>query len=57
MEAILAKLNLNWSAVWRKAIVGALATALMGAAYKANKTMDDAIDERYPKPREDEEDD
>ncbi len=54
MDKILDKLNLNWSAVWRKAVVGGVAAALMGATYRANKQMDEALDERYPKPRPDE---
>ena len=46
------KLNLNWSAVWRKGAVGAVLTALMGYTYKVNKDVDAAIDQQYPKPSE-----
>ncbi len=44
------KLNLNWSAVWRKGVVGGLLAALMGYTYKANKIADERIDAAYPKP-------
>ena len=46
------KLNVNWSAFWRKAVVGGLLTAAMGATYKLNKNLDDQIDQRYPRPKD-----
>lgn len=49
------KLNLNWSAVWRKTLVGAALTGLMGATYKLNKDVDERIDQKYPKPNKDSE--
>ena len=46
------KLNLNWSAVWRKIAVGGVLGALMGLTYRANKEADARIDAAYPKPSE-----
>jgi len=46
------KLDLNWSAVWRKSVVGAVIAAGMGYMYKTNKAIDDQLDAIYPKPSE-----
>jgi hypothetical protein len=46
------KLNLNWSAVWRKLVAGATVAALLGYTYKAGEKVNEAIDEKYPKPKD-----
>lgn len=53
---MLKRLNLNWSAVWRKSVAGAVFAALMGYTYKANKNLDNAIDARYPAPKDEKKD-
>ncbi len=49
---MLKKLNLNWSAVWRKGVVGGVLAALMGYTYKVNKIADERIDAKYPAPKD-----
>ena len=43
--------DINWSGAWRKVLVGAGLTALMGYTYKQNKQFDDRMDAKYPGPR------
>lgn len=45
------KFDINWSGAWRKVLVGAGLTALMGYTYKQNKLFDDRMDAKYPGPR------
>lgn len=46
------KFNLNFSAVWRKMLIGGIFATLMGYTYKLNQEVDAAIDAKYPKPKD-----